>query len=1269
MGDSLRRNIFRGFNTTVISYGCKNTGKSYTMFGPKMKNHNNCVIDDDDCSVKTSDSYNTSHGSYDEDGIVPRAIYDLFLAKDKQATGGEVMIQMTFIEVYNDTIVDLLTHNKSKGSKNLVIRDNSVGSSAGGVSIRGVTSIKLKSTSHARHILEAATKRRKSSSRSHTICTLHVKINPAVNSTVTSGKLASMTSIDIISAKLTLVDLAGSERVKEDGESITQQKENAAISKDLLVFGQCIQALSGNKDSTTSHVPYRDCKLTRILRDSLGGNCYTIMVACVAPSTRYLEGTLSTLRCAEKCRAVKGHLKKNLIKMNALTPAEAAALRKENKVLKSHVLDMTRKMQTFRRGPQRNRIVMDLEDFQDCSVEESVEAKRWRLKFEKLLKACRETDLGSALPYPTDEVIKLTDDDEDMMISHSIEVKELKEQISRLMSCQFGDAASVTSGLTMDTYDFDEISLEPSAFTGRNTLPSNENKEAITQVEIMNADAIQTTKDLQAKKNEIKVEEMELQEKIEASKGKLIDLQREVELWIEQEEELKDNLVVRQENLLRINVDIKESEGRHDELKKEEKCLMEKVEDARELIESSNATIEEKVAECDRMNSKLICLNNEVQSLCRQKDSILLEVEDCQQQKETYDQINADLVVMKKQIKALCSDRDLLAREVEEFQNMQELLLELNIEKKAMEEVQRLLESATKEVEGLKSKLDKVEQKLQQQTKKAEYEKEKRLATEEQVASLEVRLMVGDMKEKEVTNELDRSTLSLKSSIDELDSQLQIRSKEIEEEKSLRLAAEQKIKSLEIKVTELLKDKAESADELDQVNKSLEASHREANCKLNEQTKETEVEKTLRLVAEARVAKLEIRVQELVEQSKEKENTIEPGEHQANLESRVSELENLIKMQLNQKSDNQNTRRLVLRDQSNEMSKPPLAHPPMAKKRKDTPSRALVSASPKVSSKDDRSVMSTISMSGLLQECQPCKQQDESCGSILFDGSNTTDYAHEIHSSFDSQSFMSGTSFSVGSISMKSEQRAIRMHAQRLLLWAGKAVQGHPDDYSISSEKENAMPFGGFQVIKTPDRCNTMSRRSRSICRDNTYTGATNPNVSHYTQSTAGCTCKDSIFSGNIENCEFFLPRLGLACTCGAEDRRAKKNEDPTTLKSFLRSWQVSYLKSVGIFTAHELIAQFEERGEAIARAMKHWRNSKRLKPARTKSCLVALEIWTKTAKTRVKLHQENTNYAVQRSGKPSVMEIAPLETNDSVSVMSMDEFENDVLFEGEYEI
>uniref|UniRef100_A0A3Q2Q353 Kinesin motor domain-containing protein n=1 Tax=Fundulus heteroclitus TaxID=8078 RepID=A0A3Q2Q353_FUNHE len=124
------------------------------------------------------------------------------------------------------------------------------------------------------------------SSRSHVILTLQISVR--------SLKSAR-------SSKLCLVDLAGSERAGKTGNAGAQLKESALINTGLLALGNVIRALSDRG----AHVPYRDAKITRLLRDSLGGNAHTVMVACVSPSHHFVAETLNVLQFASKARHVR----------------------------------------------------------------------------------------------------------------------------------------------------------------------------------------------------------------------------------------------------------------------------------------------------------------------------------------------------------------------------------------------------------------------------------------------------------------------------------------------------------------------------------------------------------------------------------------------------------------------------------------------------------------------------------------------------------------------------------------------------------------------------------------------------------------------------------------------------------------------------------------------------------------------------------------------------------------------------------------------------
>ena len=187
--------------------------------------------------------------------------------------------------------------------------------------------------------------------------------------------------------------------------------------------------------------------------------------------------------------------------------------------------------------------------------------------------------------------------------------------------------------------------------------------------------------------------------------------------------------------------------------------------------------------------------------------------------------------------------------------------------------------------------------------------------------------------------------------------------------------------------------------------------------------------------------------------------------------------------------------------------------------------------------------------------------------------------------------------------SLTTEQRAIRIHAKKLLVWADRTIENQCSSSSRTSIDTNS-------VISDLSSSNDFHMFSSSSGKENS-----NPNFANETRSSEKknahqglCSCSESIFSGKAEHVEFFLPRLGQACTCGAEPNA--ECADSTALSSFLRSWQVTFLNACGITTAERLVEINKHYAKPVAKAMKKWRRKKKMKPAHTKSCLIALSIW-----------------------------------------------------------
>jgi hypothetical protein len=121
------------------------------------------------------------------------------------------------------------------------------------------------------------------------------------------------------------------------------------------------------------------------------------------------------------------------------------------------------------------------------------------------------------------------------------------------------------------------------------------------------------------------------------------------------------------------------------------------------------------------------------------------------------------------------------------------------------------------------------------------------------------------------------------------------------------------------------------------------------------------------------------------------------------------------------------------------------------------------------------------------------------------------------------------------------------------------------------------------------------------------------------------CACQDSIFTKNPEYVEFYLPNIRVLCSCGKHgDNGKKQGSDPCSLANILRPWQVSFLKSVGILTASDLILVANKSTKVLARAMRRWRKQNDMLEVKSKSCSIALHIWTRTSKAVVKALQEN---------------------------------------------
>ena len=265
--------MLQGYNCTIFAYGQTGTGKTYTMSG---------------------DMSETLGILSDAAGVVPRVLQTLFTRID--ADEAETSVKCSFIELYNEELRDLVAiddttklkiyeDGQKKGNGATVVQgmeESYIKSAAAGIKL-------LQDGSHKRQV--AATKCNDLSSRSHTVFT----ITAYTKRTAENGE-------DFVSAgKLNLVDLAGSENIQRSGAENKRAAEAGLINKSLLTLGRVINALVDK----SSHIPYRESKLTRLLQDSLGGRTKTCIIATVSPAKSNLEETISTLDYAFRAKNIR----------------------------------------------------------------------------------------------------------------------------------------------------------------------------------------------------------------------------------------------------------------------------------------------------------------------------------------------------------------------------------------------------------------------------------------------------------------------------------------------------------------------------------------------------------------------------------------------------------------------------------------------------------------------------------------------------------------------------------------------------------------------------------------------------------------------------------------------------------------------------------------------------------------------------------------------------------------------------------------------------
>nr|GMD56729.1 kinesin-like protein KIN-8B isoform X1 [Ipomoea batatas] len=268
--------VIQGLNATIFAYGSTGSGKTYTMVGTQ-----------------------------EDPGLMVLSLNSIFDLIKQDDSCDKFEVTCSYLEVYNEVIYDLL----EKSSGHLELREDP----EQGIVVAGLRCIKVNSTDKILELLNLGNSRRKTdstevnltSSRSHAVLEITV-----------TRKQSNKYPNQVMKGKLALVDLAGSERASETNSVGKKLRDGANINRSLLALANCINALGKQQKKGLAYVPYRNSKLTRILKDGLSGNSKTVMIATISPADSQYHHTVNTLKYADRAKEIRTHVQKNVGTIN-----------------------------------------------------------------------------------------------------------------------------------------------------------------------------------------------------------------------------------------------------------------------------------------------------------------------------------------------------------------------------------------------------------------------------------------------------------------------------------------------------------------------------------------------------------------------------------------------------------------------------------------------------------------------------------------------------------------------------------------------------------------------------------------------------------------------------------------------------------------------------------------------------------------------------------------------------------------------------------------
>ena len=594
--------VMQGFNGTVFAYGQTSSGKTYTMAGPDMN----------DPEVM---------------GIIPRMVSTVFNTIDLADTKTEFQVKVAYCEIYLEKIKDLLDPSKN----NLKIHEDRTR----GVFIANLTEDYVSTESEVYNLMNLGAENREiantlmnsGSSRSHSIFILTITQTNSADYSAKTGKLY-------------LVDLAGSEKVRKTGAAGIRLEEAKIINKSLAMLGNVITALT---DGKSSHIPYRDSKLTRVLQDSLGGNSKTALIVTCSPSPYNEAETISTLRFGVRAKAIKNKPKVN--REYTLTELKLMLSQAKDEIAKKDriIVSLKKAMQNSgidvkleekkieqeeeakddpnesRNDEIYNEIIFELEELRGKLADEILISNKLKLEVEQLTSENEEMKFGHEFIY------KQIGDLQNRMALNEELLQDREDTIEKLTISN--EMLKKELALELDN----KLNLESKLFSKFSEIDC-ENSKIVTKLDEENKKLAENLEEEIKKNNklieEIKNMNMSLKQTIKSNDQKKLQIleashKQEKERWLDEKKSMGKELETRLKKVVELELNIEAEKEKYtalvDNMSDGERALNKRIDKLKRNLEQldlmyhqlvnqqSILKVEKQVGErkIDRLNEKI----------------------------------------------------------------------------------------------------------------------------------------------------------------------------------------------------------------------------------------------------------------------------------------------------------------------------------------------------------------------------------------------------------------------------------------------------------------------------------------------------------------------------------------------------------------------------------------------------------------------------------------------------------------------------------------